>query len=92
MTELFLLLSALICGITGTVRTVVVRAPEIVVASQVAGVAIGGMRAAAVRAYALTTNRIVAPRPDGYVTPAVLVLTERPLVSFSRLVPERRRE
>ncbi|MGK6320416.1 hypothetical protein [Sphingomonas sp. DT-204] len=89
---MFLLLSALICGITGTVRTAVVRAPEMVVASQVADVAVGGTRAAAVRAYALAMNRVVAPRPRGYVAPAALVLTKRPLVSFSRLVPERRRE
>lgn len=90
--ELILLLTALISGISGTVRTVVVRAPEMVVAAQVVDLTTGGMRVAAVRAYALTMSRIVAPRPDGYVAPAVPVLTERTLVSVTRVAPERRRE
>lgn len=92
MMELFLLLSALICGITGTVRTAVVRAPEMVVASQVSGVVTGGMRATAARAYALAMSRVTAPRPDGYVAPAVPVPVELPLVSAGRAAPERRHE
>ncbi|HWK36193.1 hypothetical protein [Sphingomonas sp.] len=90
--ELFLLLSALICSITGTVRTAVVRAPEAVVAAQVAGITFVGNRSAAVKALALVRAAPVAPRPDGYVAPAPLALTARPLIPAARITPERRRE
>ena len=90
--EFFLLLSALICGITGTVRTAVVRAPEMVVASHLATVVDSGMRQASVRAYVLSAARSVAPRPDGYVAPAVFAPVAAPLPTATRATPERRRE
>lgn len=90
--EFFLLLSALICGLTGTVRTAVVRAPAVIAARQVVSVDVAGTRAAAVRAYALVVRVVTAPRPDGYVAPRPLTLDARPLVAAGRAAPERRRE
>jgi hypothetical protein len=90
--ELLLLLSALICGITGTVRTAVVRAPEVVAASQFASVSDGVIRHSAVRALVMLAARPVAPRPDGYVAPAVFAPRFDAPVSGTRATPERRRE
>jgi hypothetical protein len=89
--ELFLLLSALICGLTGTVRTAVVRAPEIVASHQL--VAQATPVTAAARALALVRVR---PAPSYPVaTPAAEIVSPRllPLArTGARLTPERRRE
>lgn len=81
--DLFLLLTALLCGLTGTSRAADVRPPA-VEASRVVAVA---------QAVASAAVRVVAPRPDGYVAPAPLVLDLTIARSFALPVtPERRRE
>lgn len=87
--ELFLLLTALISSLTGTVRTAV-RAPEVVHAQAAAFAATPAP--AAIRALALVQAAVPARRPDGYVAPAVFVPIAQPeLISVPR-APERRRE
>lgn len=81
--DLFLLLTALLCALTGSNRAADVRAPS-VEASCVVAVARIAVPAAA---------RIMAPRPDGYVTPPALTLDpDAPPAWALRPVPERRRE
>lgn len=81
--DLFLLLTAMLCGLTGTSRAVDVRAPA-VEASRIVAVA---------RAVAPASTQVVAVRPDGYVAPPPLVLDLALPRSFTRAVtPERRRE
>lgn len=81
--DLFLLLTALLCGLTGTSRSAEVRAPA-VEASRI--VAVARVTAAVVRA-------APAPRPDGYVAPRPLVLDLTMAHSFVvAITPERRRE
>ncbi len=87
--ELFLLLTALISSLTGTVRTAV-RAPEVVHA-QMAALTVAPAPSA-VRALALIQAAVPQQRPDGYVAPAVFVPVVQPeLISVPR-APERRRE
>ena len=81
--DLFLLLTALLCALTGSDRAAEVRAPSVEASCVMA----------AARIIAPAAARVVAPRPDGYVVPAVLTLdVDAPPVSTGRLVPERRRE
>lgn len=87
--ELFLLLTALISSLTGTVRTAV-RAPEVVQAQS--AVRAVTPAPAAIRALALVRAAPPQPRPDGYVAPAVFTPVAQPeLISVPR-APERRRE
>jgi hypothetical protein len=73
--ELFLLLSALICGFTGTVKSVIVRAPEAVVAQQqVAAVEAAETVTFAMSALAMAGRVLMPARPDGYVAAAPLAL------------------
>lgn len=81
--DLFLLLTALLCGLTGASRDAVARAPAVETAHvvQVAQVAMP------------QAMRAVAERPDGYVAvePWPLDLTvEQGFIQ--RITPERRRE
>jgi hypothetical protein len=81
--DFFLLLTALLCGLTGAGRSAVAHAPA-VEASRVVAVA---------QAIAAPAARVAAPRPDGYVAPAPLALDLGLARGFVlRPVPERRRE
>jgi hypothetical protein len=81
--DFFLLLTALLCGLTGTSRAAVARAPA-VEASRMVEVA---------RAVLPLAARAVPERPDGYVAaePWRLDLTVARSIS-RRATPERRRE
>lgn len=87
--EFFLLLTALISSLTGTVRTAV-RPSEVVQTQQAASIAV--VAPAAVRALALVQGAALAPRPDGYVAPVVFVPTAWPNLVSPPRAPERRRE
>ena len=81
--DLFLLLTAMLCGLTGANRAADVRAPA-VEASRIVAVA---------QAIAPAVRRVVAPRPDGYVAPPPLVLDlTTPRRFVLAITPERRRE
>jgi hypothetical protein len=81
--DLFLVLTALLCALTGSNRAAEVRAPA-VEASRVVGV---------VQAVAPAARRLIALRPDGYVAPPVLRLDpDSAPVSALRPAFERRRE
>lgn len=81
--DLFLLLTAMLCGLTGMSRPVDARAP-----------AVEASRAVAVAAaVAQVATPIVAARPEGYIAPSPLLLD----LDYARRVaplatPERRRE
>ncbi len=81
--NLFLLLTAMLCGLTGVTRPVGMRSPAVeescvVVAAYVACDAVAA---------------VVAPRPDGYVPPSLLSIDLSMALSVAALpTPERRRE
>ena len=80
--DFFLLLTALLCGLTGADRANV-RVPA-VEASRIVAVA---------DAVAPVVRRVAAPRPDGYVAPLPLVLDlSLPRTFALAITPERRRE
>lgn len=81
--DFFLLLTALLCGLTGANRSSVVPA-AVVEASRVVAVA---------QTIAVAPARTLVPRPDGYVAVEPPVLDLGLARSFVlRAVPERRRE
>jgi len=81
--DLFLLLTAMLCGLTGANRATDVRAPA-VEASHIVAVA---------QVIAPALRRVVAPRPDGYVAPRPMVLDlTMPRGFVLPITPERRRE
>ncbi len=82
--NLFLLLTAMLSALTGIGRAVDARAHAGVEASRVV---------AAAQAIAPMVARRTAPRPDGYVAPAPLILDlSRALDALRPVAPERRRE
>ncbi|URW76313.1 hypothetical protein M9980_03570 [Sphingomonas donggukensis] len=81
--DLFLLLTAMLCGLTGLSRPVDARVPAVEARRAVAAVTV----------VANTVIPVAVSRPDGYVAPAPLALD----LGFARRVaprvtPERRRE
>jgi hypothetical protein len=81
--DLFLLLTALLCGLTGVDRSAAapVRTVE---TSRLVAVA---------RVVALPSARVVAPRPDGYIAAEPAMLDLAFAHRFARpAAPERRRE
>lgn len=81
--DLFLLLTALLCGLTGTGRGADVRGPAVAVSPIVA----------VAKVAAPATTRAVAPRPDGYVAPVPPILDLAMASRFAiAITPERRRE
>ncbi|KQN26456.1 hypothetical protein ASE86_10135 [Sphingomonas sp. Leaf33] len=82
--NLFLLLTAMLSALTGVGRAVDARAHTGVEASRVI---------AAAQVVSPAIARSVAPRPDGYVAPAPLILDlTRALDALRPVAPERRRE
>lgn len=87
--ELLLLLSALICGLTDTVRTAVVRAPHAIEATRAADPAV----AAGVVMRALVAARVPVTRPAVRLTLVRAMPRLTPVARIGmRVTPERRRE
>ena len=90
--ELFLLLSALIAGLTGTARQVVPSVPGLVQAQRAvddgARAATDGVR----RALAMVRAAVPAPRPDGYVAPDVFAPHDAEGMATPPSAVEQRRE
>ena len=81
--DFFLLLTALLCSLTGVNRSA--EAPVRVVAA--------ARSTSTAEAVLQVTPRVAAPRPDGYVAPAPAVLDLAMARGFALPVaPERRRE
>lgn len=89
--ELFLLLSALLASLTGSVTTVVVPATGVARAERSID-ARPVTREISARALVLVRAAAPVDRPDGYVAPPVFAPKPQPLTAVAPRAPERRRE
>ena len=91
--DLFLLLTALLCGLTGNARTADVRAAGVVQSRPLAAAQIGTIGLHVVRAARATPWQALAVRADGRRMAAIeLQAPASPPRTMRPLAPERRRE